>query len=93
MGKRTEIGILGRDKNPMVKQCDQCGKTVTTVLKEVSMTVPIFKENVEIKFMAHHCPECGVILCERDFDTVMMEMVDEAYKRKTGHSLSEVAEC
>ena len=76
------------DKKPTRKLCDRCGKTILTVLKKETVEVPVLNETVTVSFMAHHCPECGAILCERNFDEVMMELVEEAYKRKTGRPMT-----
>ena len=49
-------------------------------------------EKVKVEFDAHRCPICGEFLCERGFDEVIMELVDKAYRDKTGRSMSELVD-
>lgn len=66
--------------NPETKFCESCDLRVVPTYKTHETKFPIYGRLENISFQAAYCPFCGSVVCERGFDELFLEKVQQRMK-------------
>ena len=59
------------------KFCESCNRMVDPEYREHETQFPIYGRMETIAFQAAYCPVCGAVICEKGFDVLFLEKVQQ----------------